>query len=174
MKPNEKEKAKRKGGRPKKGQTPWTPEVALRVGEMFLKGSTYGQMAAATGMDKHTIWDHVREDIQPELRKSAHNNLEDDLRRTRDLEQFALECYALSGDPKKGERRDPKLLELARWAIEHRAKIFAHYPPTRHRVETKDEVRIAGMSPAELDEEVMADIFHAINERRMAQQALEN
>ena len=141
---------------------------------MFLKGATYGEMATATGMDKHTVWDHVRDHVQPRLANSEHCNLEDDLRRTKDLEEAALEAFTLSCKPEFKGPRDTRLLELAKWAIEHRAKIFGHYAPTKVKDVTQDDVRIAGKSPSELDEEVVADIFRAINEKRLAQLALKN
>ena len=159
MEPNDKGKSKRKGGRPKKGQSPWTPEVAQRVGEMFLKGASYGEIAAQTGMDKHTVWDRVQSGIQPELRKSEHCNLEADLKETKKLATAAWEAF------RKG--KDLKDLDLARWAIEHRAKIFGHYAPTKQKIETQDEVRIAGMSAADLDAEILGRVMRGMLEQEL-------
>ena len=165
MKNNDKKVGKRRGrGRPKKGESPKTPEVAQKIGEMFLKGATFGEIAKEVGLNKSVVWRHVQDEVQPELRKSEHCNLEADLKETKKLATTAWSVFKKSGNVKD--------LDLAHWAIEHRAKIFGHYAPTTQKIKLPDEVRIAGKTPAELDDEILTDILRTMAATRLAQQAL--
>ncbi len=161
LKNNDKTDGKRRGrGRPKKGESPKTPEVAQKIGELFLKGATFGQIASEVGLDKAGVWHHVHDEVQPELRKSEHCDLEADLKETKKLATTAWKAF--------GASKDLDDLALAKWAIEHRAKIFGHYAPTKQKIETQDEIRIAGMSAADLDAEILGRVM-----RGMMQQELE-
>ncbi len=60
---------------------------------------------------------------------------------------------------------------MVKWAIEHRAKIAGHYAPTKLDVGHKSEVRVAGQTPAEFNEETLKMLLERMDERREYEEA---
>ena len=69
---------------------------------------------------------------------------------------------------------DPTWIHIVKWCIEFRARIHAHFAPTRHHVDVGGELRVAGKTPCEVDQEMLKRLMDQIHERRRHQQVLDD
>ena len=60
-------------------------------------------------------------------------------------------------------------IQVVQWCLNFRAKIHAHYAPVRHKADMGGELRVAGKTPTQVDEEMLKRLFEKIAERRRYQ-----
>jgi predicted transcriptional regulator len=189
--------AKRGAGKPRPSERPVTPEKLEQIADMFLEGTPITRIAEAIGVTRQTIQYHLDATIRPIWQEKMRSTLADDLAKVGHIERIAWERFHVSQQPetrrqvKKAlvdEGADPQVVEkvitkitktgevawlqVAQWCIEHRAKVHGHYAPTRHQVDMGGELRVAGMSPDQVDKEMIKRLFEKIEERRTYQKAL--
>ena len=162
-KPSYSRTAKRRPGRPRACQRPIGPAEQLRIARMYLRDTPMTKIASELGVTERSVRHHLERNIRPICRQSPHADLEEDLREVAAIEQAAWQQYHRT--------RDLEHLENVKWAIEYRAKVFGHYARSRHKVESQTEVRIAGRTPEQIDQELLARIVRGIAQRRSMQAA---
>jgi len=174
-----------------------TPAVLETIADCILKGLSQRATARKCGIDESTVRYHLENTLRPRWREDARAALHEDLAKVALLERVAWERFE-SAEP--GETREaikkallesgvkPRIVEQAttkvtrtgevawlqviQWAIEFRARIFGHYAPTHHRVAMEGQLRVAGMSPSEVDQMMVKKLLERIEERRQHQAAL--
>ena len=158
------ETGRRRQGRPKKGQSPLTPEVIDKIAQMYSRCRPEREIAREIGVDSSTVHACIVQQIRPIWREHMLEYLGEDLIKVREIETTAWEKYRAS--------KDPADLTMAKWAIEHRAKVAGHFAPTKLDIKQHAQVRVAGKSPAEFDQETIEIILKGIIERRQYQAVL--
>lgn len=187
----------RKRGRPKKGESPITPQRLRQIGILWLEGVGASEIASVVGCDESTIRYHLDSTIRPQWVEDGRSRVAEDLARVAHLERTAWERFHANAPGETIEQVEQGLLEggnklriikkatrtvsktgetawldIVRWCIEFRAKIFAHYAPTRHHIDHGGELRVAGMTPSEVDQAMLKRLFEQIEERRKHQASL--
>ncbi len=199
---NEKPKSTRKPGRPKRGREVCTPHMIQQIGNMWLQGVSMTKIGHELGIDRKTVAHHLNTTIRPQWREDSRSRLHEDLAKVGLIERTAWERFESQTpaetveDVEKGLRESKKTgrvslriikqasksvkrpgqtawLQVIQWCIEFRAKIHAHYAPTRHHVEHGGEMRVAGMTPSEVDNVMLERLMEQILERRKHQAALD-
>lgn len=155
---------KRGRGRPKKGESPTTPEVVETIAEMSLQCYTRQEIANKVGLAKSTVTSIINNKLRPIWREHLWDHLNEDILKVEQIERAAHKRFR--------KTKDPADLAMAKWAIEHRAKIAGHFAPTKLDVKQHAEIRVAGKSPSEFDEETIQMILRGIQERRQYQAIL--
>lgn len=189
-----KKQPRRRPGRPKRGQEIVTPELLEQIGAMWLQGVSPRAIGEAVGVDRMTIQHHLEQTIRPEWHEMMRGRLSEDLAKVALLEKIAWQkfnacepCESIEQVERalakgKGGRSRMKItrqatrsvrrfgeagwLEIVKWAIEFRARVFAHYAPAKHRVDIGGDFRVAGMGPAEVDQAMLNRLLQQITERR--------
>ncbi len=156
--------ATRQPGRPKKGETATTPAVIETISEMHLQCYTRREIAKKVGLHHSTVTSVIKTKLQPVYREHLWDHLQEDILKVAEIERAAHKRYR--------KTKDPADLAMAKWAIEHRAKIAGHFAPTRMDIKQHAEIRVAGKSPAEFDAETIQMILRGIEERRQYQAIL--
>jgi len=189
--------APRGAGKPRPSERPVTPEKLEAIADMFLEGVPISRIAERIGVRRQTIQYHLDASIRPLWQESMRSTLADDLAKVGHLERIAWDRFRASQQPetrrqiKKAlldEGADPQTIEkvitkitktgevawlqVVQWCIEHRARVHGHYAPTRHQVDLGGELRVAGMSPDQVDQEMLKRLLVKIEERRRYQAAL--
>lgn len=158
------QKSKRGRGRPKKGESPLTPQVVDKIAQMYSRCRPEREIAKEVGVAHGTVHVCIEQRIKPVWRQKMQEHLGEDLVKVQEMEKAAWDKYEVS--------KDPADLAMARWAIEHRAKIAGHFAPTKLDMKQHAQVRIAGKSPDEFDRETIEIILQGIVERRQYQTLL--
>jgi predicted transcriptional regulator len=189
--------AKRGPGKPRPSERPVTPEKLEEIADKFLEGVPLTQIAEAIGVTRQTIQYHIDATIRPIWQERMRSTLADDLAKVSHLERVAWERFRVSQRPETrrqvkkalvAEGADPQVVErvlttvtkngeavwlqIVQWCIEHRARVHGHYAPTRHQVDMGGELRVAGMSPDQIDKAMLQRMMDKIEERRKYQAAL--
>ncbi len=183
-------KAPRKPGRPKASEKAVTPAVLETIAAMFARGETLRIIADAVGIHFTTVQHHLKTTVQPlwregmvveahvemarvgELERTAWRKFESCAPITR--EQLRHECDAAGVKGRLVERietkisreGDPSWLHVVQWCLDHKAKVGGLYAAAKFQIDHGGEIRVAGMSPTELDEQALAMILAKIKERR--------
>ena len=190
--------SRRKRGRPPAGETPITPMTLRQIGILWLEGWSKWEIAKEIGVDEQTIRYHINNTIRPQWVEDGRSRLAEDLAKVALLERTAWERFHANAPGETVEQIEQGLLEggsklriikratrtvtktgeaawldTVRWCIEFRAKIFAHYAPTRHHVDHDGELRVAGMSPDEVDQAMLRRLFAQIEERKKYRESLD-
>ncbi len=193
-----KPKSTRSRGYHKPGTRPVTPEVLQRIGRMWLQGRNNCEIAKEIGIDESTVRYHLQNNILPLWQEDMRSRLAEDLAKVALLERTAWERYdsSVPSEPheliekalleggskprivKQAVRKitktgDTAWLQIVQWCIDFRARIHAHYAPTRHHVDHGGEMRVAGMTPTEVDQAMLKRLMEQIQERRRHQAALD-
>jgi|LSQX01.1.fsa_nt_gb hypothetical protein len=149
------------------------------------------------GIDESTVRYHLNERIRPLWHERMRSRLAEDLAKVDLLEATAWERFESHTPGETHEQTEKALLEggsrlkivkqatrtvtktgeigwlqIVQWCLDFRAGIHAHYAPTRHHVDRGSEMRVAGMSPVEVDQLMLQRLMEKIAERRR-QQGLE-
>ncbi len=140
-----------------------TPEVLETIAKGFLCGKTLREIGREVGINHNTVDYHLEKTIRPVWREHIRDDLKEDLAKVALIEREAWKRYRVS--------QNLKDLDLVTWAIEHRAKIAGHYAPAKLEVGRKSEVRVAGKTPAEFNEETLRMIVQRTKERRAYEDA---
>jgi hypothetical protein len=167
---------------------------------MALKGVPNTLIAKAIGIDESTVRHHLNTTIRPQWQEQSRSRLHEDLAKVALIERTAWERFESDASAETVEQIEKGLreskagrvglkiirqatrsvkrpgeaawLQVIQWCIEFRAKVFAHYAPTRTHVQMEGELRVAGKSPSEIDQEMMRRLAEQIFERRKHQAAL--
>lgn len=203
-------KSNRKPGRPKKRETPCTPEVIEKIGRLFLKGKTNLQIAEAIGVTENAIAHHLNHTIKPLWRNGISWDASVEMARADEVIRMAFEGYDRSCEQstktrekysteaqksaikKKAPRAankerlvertlekierdgDKGWLELVHLMMDFKAKVKGGYAPARLNVQQQTELRLAGMTPAQLDQSMLERAAELIVQRRRHQQVLDD
>ncbi len=183
-------KPRRKPGRPKASEKPVTPEVLETIAAMYSRGDSLRTIADAVAIAFQTVAYHLKTTIQPLWREGMVVEAHVEMARVAELERTAWrkfescepitreqlrhEC-AGKGMPEALVERivtrtsregDPSWLHVVQWCIDHKAKVGGLYAAAKFQIDHGGEIRVAGMSPTELDEQALAMILAKIKERR--------
>lgn len=156
-------RAKGRPGRPPKGKSKVTPAVFEKIYDYHLLAMTVREIAKELGLGKSTVADTIKKRVGPVIKERLKETLEDDLAKTQSIERAGRKRYAETGDPDD--------LAMAKWAIEHRAKVAGHYSAPGASGVGVSDFRVAGKTAAEFDEETVAILFARIKERIERNQA---
>ena len=194
----QKTKPPRRPGRPKRSEPVVTPALIEEISRQWLQGASLSTIAGVVGIDRTTVRYHIDNTIRPQWIEDGRSRLVEDLAKVAHLERTAWERFHANSPGETVEQIEQGLLEggnklrivkkatrtvtktgeaawldIVRWCIEFRAKIFAHYAPTRHHVDHGGELRVAGKTPAQVDQEMLKRLFEQIEERRKYRESLD-
>lgn len=184
----------RRPGRPKAKSPVVTADVLEGISVLWLQGVSLAKIGKQFGLDPSTVRHHVNVTIRPTWQEGMCSRLAEDLARVALLEKIAWQkfnacepCESIEQVERalakgKGGRSRMKItrqatrsvrrfgeagwLEIVKWAVEFRARVFGHYAPTRTHLSVDGEMRVAGKSPAEVDSEMVGRLLQQIQERR--------
>jgi AraC-like DNA-binding protein len=156
----------RKPGRPKTLERPIGPAEQDRIASLYLRHYPLTAIAEELGVSEHTVRHHLQKHVRPAWREQMAADLGADLAKTREIERAAWERHR--------ETSDPADLAMAKWAVEHRAKVFGHYAAAKMSVQQGPAIRVCGQSPDQFDQETLTLLLERIQERRAYQQSLRN
>jgi hypothetical protein len=191
---------KRKAGSKGNPRIVVTPEVLSEIGRKWLQGRATVAIAKEVGVSESTIRYHIQTHLKPQWHEEMRSTLDIDLAKVSLIEKIAWERFysaapgetaeqiekALTED-KRGRCRlrivkqavksitrtgDAAWLQIIQWCLDFRAKIHAHYAPTRTHVDIGGEMRVAGLGPSEVDQVMLQRLMEQIAERRKHQAAL--
>ena len=168
---------------------------------MWVRGETQTDIARMFGVDRSVIARHLDRNIVPLIRQSQAIDTRKQLARVEYLYKIAWELFAQSQKPEeriteeylmtkaaehgqdteKLAKRvtttlhrvgDSTWLDLVKWCLDFFAKCGGMYT-TQYAGDQKDaELRVAGISPDQLDQMNMERIAKRVKERREYQEAL--
>ncbi len=195
--PRRKKQPRRRPGRPKRGQEIITPAVLERIAELWLEGVSPRKIGEAVGADRMSVLHHLERSIRPLWHEQMRSMLDVDLAKVALLEKVAWERFHAKAPAesieqiektltagKSGRSRlkitkqavrsitrtgDSAWLQVIQWCLDFRARIHGHYAPTRSHVDIGGDLRVAGKSPSEVDEEMLDRLLTQIQERRIRQ-----
>lgn len=162
--PKPKKKAKRKPGRPPRGEEAVTPEVLEIIAQLFLRGVGVRAIGRKVGVDVGTVIHHLEKKLKPIWREAMVIEAEVELAKVAKLEIKAWAHFEETGDL--------AALQNVRWAMEYRAKVGSLYADQRLTLTHAGEIRLAGKSPDAFDQDTMGIILEGIKQRRTLQEAL--
>ena len=188
----------RKVGRPKSGEQPVTPAVLRRIGILWIEGWSKWEIAKEIGVNESTVRHHLNNTICPNWHEDMRSRLAEDLAKVAHVERTAWERFhaATPGETQEVVEKalldggsKPRIVKQAvktvtktgevawiqviQWCLEFRARIHAHYTPTRTHIDHGGELRVAGKTPCEVDQEMLKRLMRQIAERRKHQAALD-
>ena len=190
----------RKQGRPKASEKAVTPQVLQEISRRWLQGRSVWSIAVELGFDESTVRYHLNTNLRPLWHEEMRSMLDVDLAKVTMIETIAWERFystvpgetveqiekALTED-KRGRGRlkivkqavrsvtktgEAGWLQIIQWCVDFRARIHAHYAPTRTHVDIGGEMRVAGMGPSEVDQVMLDRLMQQISERRKHQATL--
>ena len=161
---SERETVKRKPGRPRASQRPIGPAEQQRIASLYLRGCPATKIALELGVTERTVRHHLERNIRPIWRESPYCDLEEDLRKVAFIEQAAWGLFR--------QTRDVRHLQNVRWAIVYRAKVFGYYASSRRKGVSHGEVRIAGRTFDQMDDDSLMRILRRIADCRKRQRML--
>jgi hypothetical protein len=196
---NVKQKSARKPGRPRRGHEVVTPCMIEQIAELWLQQVSETKIAAEMEIDRKTVHYHLESTIWPLWRENMRSKLAVDLAKVGLIEKVAWARFDSLEPAETHEVIEQSLLEngtepqtvkniirrvtrngevswlhVIQWCLEFRAKIHGHFAPTRHHVDNGGELRVAGMTPTEVDTKMLKRLMEQIVERRKRQQALDD
>lgn len=172
--------AKRPQGKPRRPDRPVTPEALETIEEMHLKGRSLREIAEVIGVSINSVHHHLEHTIRPKWRAASVGRLETELAKIALIEKIGFERFQKSTEPKTRRQIERALrkggakpqivkrvlerttrtgeacwIELAKWCVEQRAKIFGHYAPEKHQI-VEGAPRFAGRPAGEVVKEQMS------------------
>ena len=175
-----------------------TPEVRELIAKRWLQGRTASAIGREIGIDEKAVRYHMETFIRPLWHEKLVAMKGQELAKIDLLESTAWDRFldaapgeivenierALTEDGnrlrviKKVMRQVTKVgdsawLDLVKWCIDWRSKVFGYYAPTRHQIDTGSELRVAGKTPNEVDEAMFDRLVAKIAERRKYAAAVE-
>jgi hypothetical protein len=176
---------KRKPGRPKARDLAVTPEILERITHGWLEGRT---------QRPH----HLRNHIRPLWQREIVVDVKEVLARVEHLYAVAWAKFHESQQPERREVVEHALTErstdlqlvrsvttqvertgevcwadVIKWCIDFAARVGGLYAAKRLEVSHRGEVRIAGKSPSDFDEETFTMLLEKMDERRRYEAALQ-
>jgi len=192
-----KENPKRPQGRPKRRERVVTPAVLERIGILWLQNVSMTDIANEFGIDLTTVRHHLNQTIRPMWHEQMRSRLDEDLAKVALIERIAWERFQSNAPGETVEQIEKALvggkgrlrlvkqavrsvtrtgeaawLQIIQWCLDFRARIHAHYAPTRTHVDIGGDLRVAGMGPSEVDQIMLDRLMTQIAERRKHQAAL--
>ncbi len=192
-----KKPAKRRPGRPKRSEPVVTPAMILGIAEYWLKGWGTIRIGQEYGIDPTTVRHHLDKTVRPQWHEEMRSRLAEDMAKVDLVERTAWERFHAAEPGETREVVEKALLEggskpqiikqvksavtktgevawiqVIQWCLDFRARIHAHYAPTRHKVDLGSELRVAGLTPDQVDQAMLKRLMETIEERRKYQQAL--
>ena len=189
-------KVGRKPGRPEHAQRPVTPEILERIATLWLKGWSSRKIGREVGIAHSTVGYHLRHTVQPRWRSQSMRPVEEELAKIDNLERTAWEHFESDDLAETREQLEEALLEVAadsknnslavvkratvkirrfgqtawlevvEWCIAERCKLLGHYGARHHRITAEASFRVAGQTPAEVDDAMLVRLACLIAERR--------
>jgi len=178
-------------GRSKGGKSPVTRGVLAKIASMYLKCESKLSIARETGLDYKTVTKHLEERVKPAWKKEQIVSSTEDLARVSMVERLAWRKFKESCSPQAKKVIKQALLEdgnklqivekimsetkvtgeaqwvdIIKWCIEFRAKIGGYYAASKVDITHGGELRIAGMTPTEVDQEMLARLVEAVEKRK--------
>lgn len=188
---NRKSPSSRRVGRPKRGREAITPEQIEEIGRLWLQGVRLSEIALKFEVDRTTIRHYLDNHLRPAWQESVRADLAADLARVRLLESVAWSRFESSAPAEtveqierglvagKGKLRiikralrsitktgDAAWLDVIKWCLEYRMRVHGYAAPARHHVDLGGELRVAGMSPTQVDTAMLTRLHEQILERR--------
>ena len=136
-----------------------------KLGRLYLQGVPVDEIAVKLDISARSVTYYLNSKFRPVWRKLMEEDSATDLAQVRIIQQAAWDRYE--------KTKDPNDLNKAIWAIEHRAKLRGSYAPQRHRVEVGGELRVAGKTRGELDQEMIALLLERVRVRVEQQQKMQ-
>jgi hypothetical protein len=165
---------------------------------MWLRGVSERKIAEAVGFARATVRYHLDRTIFPQWRDTMRSRLAEDLAKVALIERTAWERFDNAGPEETRETVEKALLEGGRkprlvkqvvskvtrtgeiawmqviqWCLEFRARVHAHYAPRQRRVATEGELRVAGKTPSEVDQEMLKRLEEKVEERRRYEEGMD-
>ncbi|MCP4535796.1 MAG: hypothetical protein GY832_01455 [Chloroflexi bacterium] len=178
-------------GRMKKGRSPITPGVLAKIASMYLKGATKMDIAREVGVDRKTVTKHLEERVKPAWKEEQIVSVTEDLARISMIERMAWDRFEKSCSPQTKKvikqalvdgvgklRIVEKILSQAKttgethwvnviqWCIEFRAKVGGYYAASKLDINHGGELRVAGMTPGEVDEAMLTRLVAGVEKRK--------
>lgn len=172
--------ARRPPGKPRQSERPITPEALEKIEAMALEGRPQREIADACGVATSTIQHHLEHTIRPRWHSVCKGRLEQEIALIDRIQMIAWERFHRSTQPQTKRRIEKALqkggaaprvvkrvlekttltgeacwIDLVKWCVEQRAKIFGHYAPEKHQI-AEGAPRFAGRSAGEVVKEQMA------------------
>lgn len=189
-------------GRPKKGERVVTPEILQKMSRLFLQGRTRLEIAVEIDVAEGTVSHHLDATIKPLWRNSIQWDAAIEVARADEIIRLAFEGYHRSVRDKLEEREkqrarkaakgneameqivekalvksardgDKGWLELVLAAMDFKAKVKGGYAPKRLNVKLDGELRVAGMTPEQVEQQMLGRIAELITERRAHRQIID-
>ena len=180
---------KRRTGKP---STPVITEAEREIiATMHLQHRTNVEIATELGCTEGTIRHHLKHHIKPVWHARHGAQLSQELARVNLLERIGWERFYVSLEPETRTQAkflvakagaDPQLIEeaitkiqttgnstwvdLIKWCIDWRCRIFGSYAPTKIHRQIDNELRVAGKTPSEVDREMLQRLQEKLEERR--------
>ena len=175
-----------------------TPLMLERIEQCLLEGMSQRATAKKCAISESAVRYHLENTLRPRWHAAAVSTFHADLAKVAMMERVAWERFH-SRDPgetrkaiekalvgKVGKLRVVKeavrtvsrtgstaWLEVVQWCIDFRARVFGYQAAQEHRVQVGGTIRVAGKTPAELDEEMLQRLVEKLKERREYFAALE-
>ena len=188
--------ARRTAGRPKRAARPIGPAELGQISRMWLAGHTLEDIGIAIGVSRQAIGHHLDATIRPLWRKEVCDPLGQELAKINLLERTAWKRFnsdapcETTEQIKKGlaaegaeesivERvittiRRPgqkAWLEVVQWCIEQRCKLAGHYT-VKPEKEEHGTFRVAGMTAAQVNEEMIKRVTKLVRQRKKYEDAI--
>jgi len=187
----------RKQGRPHKQDRPITPAILLEINRQWLEGVPQTLMAEQLGVHVKTIQYHVASKLRPAWERNVSKDKALVLAKINHMERTAWERFHSHAPAESREQIHEALLEcggdrqvvdrvltritregqagwlqIVQWCLEQTCKLLGLYAAERHEVRTSGELRVAGLDPDQLNQEMVAEWLeraeHVRAERRQA------
>ena len=162
-----------------------------RIGTLWLQNVPTTVIAKEIGVDEKAIRYHLENTIRPMWHDDMRSRLTEDLAKVALIERIAWERFESNAPGETTEQIEKALvggkgrlrlvkqavrsvtrtgemgwLQIIQWCLDFRARIHAHYAPTRTHVDIGGDLRVAGMSPVEVDQAMLKRLMEQIAERR--------
>ncbi len=187
--------------RPSHSDRPIGPAELDSIRHRWLRGQSHREIATALGVHHSTIQGHLKNNILPIIQQTRTVDTRKQLARAEHLYKVAWDLFSKSQKPEEriseevlikaasehGEATgelakrvtsklyrvgDSTWLDLVKWCLDFFAKCGGMYT-TQYAGDQKDaELRVAGITPDQLDRMNMARIAKRVEDRREYQEAL--
>jgi hypothetical protein len=168
------------------------------MADLWLQGVGESKIAERLGISRATVRYHLDRTIFPLWQNTMRSKLKEDLAKVALIERTAWERFHSAEPGETREHVEKALLEggrkprivkqavskvtrtgeiawiqVVQWCLEFRARVHGHYAPTRHHVDTGGELRVAGKTPSEVDQEMLKLLEEKVKERRRYEEGLD-
>ena len=189
---------RRRPGRPRRSNRPVSPAKLSKIGGLWLTGHSYTEIGELIGVSRQAVSYHVDKTLKPMWKAGVQRTLGEELAKIRVLEQTGWRQFrskepvetheelrhALSEGGVEGKlvervtktvrRCNQKAwLEVVQWCIEQRCKILGYYGSDEVKHEHGGELRVAGMTASQVNEDMLKRVTKIVKERKRYEAAVE-